>query len=41
LNQPGNLLDGFETGPIKGYAVLLTPQNKGSGACTMPLTVLR
>src|SRR5712671_4204571 len=42
LNHPGNLLGGLECRSIKDYAVLLTPQNRGStGACTMPLTFLR
>jgi hypothetical protein len=41
LNQPGDLHGGFEARSIEDYAVLLTPQKRGSGACTMPLTVLR
>jgi hypothetical protein len=41
LNPPGDLLGGFECRSIEDYAVLLTPQKRGSGACTIPLTLLR
>jgi hypothetical protein len=36
--HPGNLRGEVF---IEDYALLLTPQNRGSGACTMPLTFLR
>jgi hypothetical protein len=41
LNQLGDLFCELKCRSSEDYAVLLTPQNRGSGACTMPLTVLR
>jgi hypothetical protein len=39
LNQPGD--HDLERGSVEHYAVLLTPQNRASGAGTMPATFLR